>query len=684
MNDIIQRYNEAIQKGIPFVLTEEDIKLGINNDGKEIKSIEDLLMVHVTDYLPKGAIKPPIETGKLINFEATFKVNGQDKTFSIPVKNYRNTTHYCLNGIVESHMYGNWDVKKYAILMPLDKNKDKIVGGTECDLFSEGSVSINDTAFILCPQNEMDKMKELNPEAHIVGYSGNNVSPYVNMFLSNVLGYKYKEPTNDSRYWEPNTKDQLLVTNIINENGWIYCVHKEGSKWNHEERSKIYTEELFNTIRLVKDEKILNDTSNIEQVLYYITKSAWYLNMDVIDQFINSDKDEFMQMIYSYYKRYKMYDEIVHSGISQDELEQQLKDNKIDNYNMIDDDIAKSIAKKVIDDLRLNLLREKAKIGNISEIENLEMLCLERNINFEEVKKAYNYDKFKDGLATFDVLKNKDMSALSNEEIEKIFSVINFELNVINSEDNKIKFSLKQYDSSENLDSNRNAVTAAFDDTLNPGFYLFMSLMDKDEILSKLSGKKIDKKLYELATSREEYLKNVKEYSIIPELHVLDNIPFRDLLTDCDLSKCRTVKDLYRVVMNYSELMKRQFHGEKVIFDKYGNEEIKKNEEEDYFGFVDTDPIEEEKFEDYVGFSDTKPKDDTSAMEYMPHDMTDIQKKSLIAQKHELRRQQYKERLEQLGLSENRILDLMKLFDNQLKNEQELQMERDNSISMSM
>lgn len=193
--DLKELYEKTIEEGKTFILTEDMIDVGIKNIDKPIRSLDDLVMVHKTNYFPYGAVKTPFETKKTADWPIKCTIDGEEKTYIIPFKSYRNTAHFCLNGAVESHTYGGWDETKYAIFMPLAKNKDKIIAGTECDLFSWGSVPITDNGYILCPKNELDMMREANPTAHIVGYEGTSVSPYVNVFLSNILEYKYKPPT---------------------------------------------------------------------------------------------------------------------------------------------------------------------------------------------------------------------------------------------------------------------------------------------------------------------------------------------------------------------------------------------------------------------------------------------------------------------------------------------------------
>lgn len=180
--------------------------------------------------------------------------------------------HFCLNGQVESHAYGNWDTTKYAVCIPLKEVKDKIAGGTECDIFSQGGVNIDNSAYVLCPESEIEQIKQLNPQATVVGYRGDSVSPYVDIFISQALGYKQKEPTQNSRCWNSGFgHDHDTVYNIFQEQGWEYTNHT-GSKWQTEEQRKQKTEMIIKTLKSIKENRILSNEENLPVILDYIKK----------------------------------------------------------------------------------------------------------------------------------------------------------------------------------------------------------------------------------------------------------------------------------------------------------------------------------------------------------------------------------------------------------------------------
>ena len=171
------------------ILRKEDRgKIASGNNSKKIKGISDLVLVHKTDFIPiDGVIKSSRDAGVL--GDANIWINDQE--YAIDVPSERESVHFCLNGEVTSHTLGNWDESKYAIIIPLEKiDKEIIVGGITVDTYTKGSVQIPQGSYILCPQTEIEKIRSLTKNLNVVGYEGENVTGYANMFLSKVLGYK--------------------------------------------------------------------------------------------------------------------------------------------------------------------------------------------------------------------------------------------------------------------------------------------------------------------------------------------------------------------------------------------------------------------------------------------------------------------------------------------------------------
>ena len=124
------------QNGMPIVLTEEDKRI-FQNFSETIKGTEDLVLVHKTDFAPTEAkIATASETGGITLSDATITINGQEE--KIKYKQNRTVVNFAVNHEVKSHGMGNWDKKKYVVIIPWDSiPEEKIVGGVPADVFTD-------------------------------------------------------------------------------------------------------------------------------------------------------------------------------------------------------------------------------------------------------------------------------------------------------------------------------------------------------------------------------------------------------------------------------------------------------------------------------------------------------------------------------------------------------------------
>lgn len=141
-------------------LIEADNSLLDGYISREMNSLTDycvdkFVAVHMTDYSPnRGVIKS--------TRDATKDPNG--------VAEVRNTVHFSLNHVVESHGFGNWDNKSFAILAPLKKFiencKENIVGGVVQDFFMKNSVKLPEGTIIIRKSSQIPegKLKVINAE----------------------------------------------------------------------------------------------------------------------------------------------------------------------------------------------------------------------------------------------------------------------------------------------------------------------------------------------------------------------------------------------------------------------------------------------------------------------------------------------------------------------------------------
>lgn len=567
MIDLKEMYDKAIQEGRQFVFTEEMLDVGIKRIDKTIQSIDDLVMVHKTSYFPNKAIKTPFDTKKFAMKTINCKIDGEDREYKYPIRDYRNTVHFCLNAGVKSHMNGEWDDTKYAILMPLSKNKDKIVAGTECDLFSLGSVPITDTAYILCPKEEIDKMKEANPTAHVIGYEGDSVSKYVNVFLSNILGYKYKVPTQNSRNWDSGQGiDAENVCKLMKDNGWELTDHT-GSKWDINDHIQQRIDLLDGWLKIVIHEKLLYSSSNIDEVKKLIIDRFHGVDLFTGYSFAGSFmKDEEFEIICDRVMKETGIDLSIFKGTE--------VQRDFDPWSSINKEFAQStMADYIVNELRIRALKEKSQTEELTEEDNFELRYYNEYGEFSNITKEE-----REMLRSLEEMHSKSTNELSQEEQDTLLKATNFKLQNLSKmiKDKKHNFTLKYSKGVTQEMSDMMRQVGEYFKPLESGIYLMVNVPDYVNTYSKISGVNIrelnDKINY--AKTDAEIFHIEEQLTNIPNCHLLvfnDNNAIPDI-TDFDFKKCKTVADLESSVMKYAEYFSKMVSGQKVAFDTLGNE----------------------------------------------------------------------------------------------------------------
>lgn len=199
-----------------MLLTEEDIQRFNSqpNNNQEINDISDLVLVHVTNYLPKdGVIRTPKSVG------ATLPSYCFGKEFEYVRE--RDTIHFCVNGCVTPNTGGSFNAK-YAIIIPL-KNipKEKIADGCLADIFVKGDLEIPDGSYFMYPDDE--NIDGIGENLEFIPYKKTSETPFVNNYvdlaLSN-LGYRYEEI--GASDWVKHPLKSAKAKEIIRQNGIHY------------------------------------------------------------------------------------------------------------------------------------------------------------------------------------------------------------------------------------------------------------------------------------------------------------------------------------------------------------------------------------------------------------------------------------------------------------------------------
>ncbi len=278
---------ERARRGENVVLTLEDVSGELQHSGEPIAGIEDLIAVHKTNYMPHGRIATAKECGESVQATEELELaNGEKRELNFEYYQTRNTVHFCLNSQVESHAYGNWDDAKYAVYVPLATNKAPFVAGTECDIFTEGGVTLGSDATILCPASEIDDVRVQNPGVCVIGYDHSEESdptalPFANHVVE-ALGYKYQEPTIQSRFWnggqanldqgsldfdDLNNHEKAMA--IFEREGWKYCQHN-GSEWSRKENRECFMVKLEQAMQQLRVPNLAGDWNQEKVIQDYL------------------------------------------------------------------------------------------------------------------------------------------------------------------------------------------------------------------------------------------------------------------------------------------------------------------------------------------------------------------------------------------------------------------------------
>ena len=180
------------ERGITPVLDESDMVS--TEHPRDYSSKSSLLAVHKTFHTPKNN---QIITTKQAGgtYKETVTINGKEMSYSYPAE--IDSVHLALNNQVTSHEMGNWDACPVAIFMPLKDIESKSLGAVEAeDTFTIGNLDLSksNNSWIMCPENQIEEMKQNNPNCHIIGYKGTRALEYATPFVTQ-LGYRAENIT---------------------------------------------------------------------------------------------------------------------------------------------------------------------------------------------------------------------------------------------------------------------------------------------------------------------------------------------------------------------------------------------------------------------------------------------------------------------------------------------------------
>ena len=198
----------AIQNGINIGIYTEEMYKGNQNTLKDVYTVDDCILIRTTDIFPTDKIVQTPENGNAYSFNINYmfiaaiekKINKEQSNvnkddYNIYYDICRTTTHFTINGLVSSHMYGNFDDRPYIIMEPLKHHIDEesLVGLRVEDTYFNNDIALSDEAIILIPSQHFEKIvgdynyQETLKQFNVVVFDGDEVHA-VNYIL-NQLGY---------------------------------------------------------------------------------------------------------------------------------------------------------------------------------------------------------------------------------------------------------------------------------------------------------------------------------------------------------------------------------------------------------------------------------------------------------------------------------------------------------------
>ena len=202
-------------------IQEEAIEKRKNNTKAEYTP-EDIILVRTTDYLPEDKVMKPFkDTPNIVKDQQNFLCNqflDEDRKTLESLETYypyyRSTIHNTENGIVSSHMYGNFENRNFIILEPLKNQLDKsnIRNFAGQDTFIQGDMKLSDEAVIIINSAKYQELLSSNP--NLINY---NICLYNGM--SKEAKEKYMEEHQNSLGSETND-EEAITSKIIMDMGY--------------------------------------------------------------------------------------------------------------------------------------------------------------------------------------------------------------------------------------------------------------------------------------------------------------------------------------------------------------------------------------------------------------------------------------------------------------------------------
>lgn len=180
---VLKTYDISTPEKVKEIEMEASLKRNSNTQYEY--TVNDIMLVRTTDYLPENRVmRPYSEIPNILKGQENFLCNefyGESTDVLNSLETYypyyRSTIHTTENGLVSSHMYGNFDNRNFIILEPLKEQLDKanIRNFAGQDTFIKGDMTLSENSIIIVNalkyQELLEKYEELS-DYNICIYNG--------------------------------------------------------------------------------------------------------------------------------------------------------------------------------------------------------------------------------------------------------------------------------------------------------------------------------------------------------------------------------------------------------------------------------------------------------------------------------------------------------------------------------
>lgn len=234
--------------GITPVLDESDRT--IFERPRNYRTTDDLIAVHKMDLMPTDN---QLSTLAEAHVQKTEKIVLDGKEYAYSYELQRNTMHVSMNDEVSSHLGGNWDQCQYTVLQPFGEiAKSQVGAAVPNDTYTRGGIALTENAWILCPAEEVETVKDLNPQVHVLGYQGENAKGLAAPFLSQ-LGYRAEQV---GQWGWADQESQKQFQEVVQQAN-LMAVQHDNSTDAEDEEFQIAANKVIGLIKMLRDQNLI-------------------------------------------------------------------------------------------------------------------------------------------------------------------------------------------------------------------------------------------------------------------------------------------------------------------------------------------------------------------------------------------------------------------------------------------